>query len=92
MGGDDKVLCVFVDDFCCVGFIDFDDVGSMIFMEIEYFFIVYKDLEFGKLVEGVIWIDCDEVEVEIKVFFECVKGIFYENLYIVWFICILVLF
>ncbi len=65
-GGDDKVLCVPASDPRMDRFQDLDDVSPYIIREIEHFFLIYKDLEPGKSVEGASWVGRKEAEDEIR--------------------------
>ena len=65
-GGDDKVLCVPSTDPRMDRIQDLDDVSPYIIREIEHFFLIYKDLEPGKSVEGASWVGRDEAEAEIQ--------------------------
>ena len=69
-GGDDKVLCVPVDDSRRFHVVTIDDVRDYVLLEIEHFFTVYKDLEPGKSVEGATWVGLAEAEAEIKASFQ----------------------
>jgi len=69
-GGDDKVLCVPVDDSRRYHLRSIDDVRDYVLLEIEHFFTVYKDLEPGKSVEGAAWVGLDEAEAEVRASFE----------------------
>ncbi len=64
-GGDDKVLCVPVNDHRRFNLVDIVDVREYVLLEIEHFFTVYKDLEPGKSVEGAAWVGRAEAEAEI---------------------------
>jgi inorganic pyrophosphatase len=65
-GGDDKVLCVPSTDPRMDRIQDLDDVSPYIIREIEHFFLIYKDLEPGKSVEGASWVGRDAAEAEIQ--------------------------
>ncbi len=65
-GPDDKVLCVPADDQRQDHLRDVDDVRQYQLLEIEHFFVVYKDLEPGKSVEGANWTGVDDAEAEIR--------------------------
>jgi inorganic pyrophosphatase len=65
-GGDDKVLCVPVDDPRLEHLRDIHHVPEFDRLEIRHFFEVYKDLEPGKSVEGATWVGRAEAEEEIQ--------------------------
>ena len=65
-GGDDKVLCVPVNDSRSNYLDNIDDVPEHMLLEIEHFFTVYKDLEPGKSVEGATWVSREAAEAEIR--------------------------
>ena len=65
-GGDDKVLCVPSADPRRGNLRDISDVPEYTLEEIEHFFVVYKDLEPGKSVEGATWTDREGAEAEIR--------------------------
>jgi inorganic pyrophosphatase len=65
-GGDDKVLCVPSTDPRADRIHDLDDVSPFLIREIEHFFLIYKDLEPGKSVEGASWVGREAAEEEIK--------------------------
>ena len=64
-GGDDKVLCVPVDDPRQEHLRDIHHVPEFDRLEIEHFFTVYKELEPGKSVEGASWVGRAEAEAEV---------------------------
>ena len=61
-GGDDKVLCVPIDDPRQEHLRDINHVAKFDRLEIQHFFEVYKDLEPGKSVEGAHWVGREEAE------------------------------
>ena len=65
-GGDDKVLCVPSNDPRREHLRDIRHVDEYTREEIEHFFVVYKDLEPGKSVEGATWTGRTEAEEEIR--------------------------
>jgi len=67
MGGDDKVLCVPAGDPRQEHLRDLHDLPEFDRMEIEHFFLIYKELEPGKSVEGATWVGRKEAEAEINV-------------------------
>jgi inorganic pyrophosphatase len=69
-GGDDKVLCVPVDDPRMEHVRDIHHVPEFDRLEIQHFFEVYKELEPGKSVEGAIWVGRSAAEAEIKASYE----------------------
>jgi inorganic pyrophosphatase len=69
-GGDDKVLCVPVDDPRMEHVRDIHHVPEFDRLEIQHFFEVYKDLEPGKSVEGATWVGRVEAEAEIMASYE----------------------
>ena len=79
-GGDDKVLCVPVDDHRRNHLRDIKDVSRLSLLEIEHFFTVYKDLEPGKSVEGASWTDRAGAETEIQRSWERAKGTPFEKM------------
>ena len=64
-GGDDKVLCVPVNDPRKEHIRDIHHVPEFDRLEVQHFFEVYKDLEPGKSVEGATWTGRTEAEKEI---------------------------
>jgi len=78
MGGDDKVLCVPVNDTRNNYLDNIDDVPEYMLLEIEHFFSVYKDLEPGKSVEGATWVGRKDAEEEIRQSLDRAKGSDYE--------------
>lgn len=69
-GGDDKVLCVPVADPRMEHLRDIHHVPEFDRLEIQHFFVVYKDLEPGKSVEGATWVGRAEAEKEIQASYE----------------------
>ena len=69
-GGDDKILCVPAGDPRMDHLRDIEDVPSFVRMEIEHFFLVYKELEPGKSVKGAAWANRVDAEAEIQRSFE----------------------
>jgi inorganic pyrophosphatase len=69
-GGDDKVLCVPVDDPRMDHVRDIHHVPEFDRLEIQHFFEVYKELEPGKSVEGAIWVGRSAAEAEIRASYE----------------------
>src|SRR5919107_5487103 len=65
-GGDDKVLCVPVDDPRQEHLQDLRHVAEYHRMEIQHFFEVYKALEPDKKVEGHEWVGRSEAEKEVR--------------------------
>jgi inorganic pyrophosphatase len=65
-GGDDKVMCVPVDDPRKEHLRDIHHMPEFERLEIQHFFEVYKDLEPGKSVEGATWVGRSEAEAEIR--------------------------
>ena len=65
-GGDDKVLCVPASDPRQEHLRDLHHVPQFDRMEIEHFFLIYKELEPGKSVEGSSWADRAAAEAEIE--------------------------
>ncbi|TNC33131.1 inorganic diphosphatase [Mumia zhuanghuii] len=72
-GGDDKVLCVPVDDPRQEHLQDIRHVPEFDRLEIQHFFEVYKDLEPGKSVEGAEWVGRREAETEVDASFKRVS-------------------
>ncbi|MFD1824895.1 MULTISPECIES: inorganic diphosphatase [Mumia] len=72
-GGDDKVLCVPVDDPRQEHLQDIRHVPEFDRLEIQHFFEVYKDLEPGKSVEGAEWVGRREAEDEVEASFKRVS-------------------
>ena len=64
-GGDDKLLAV-LDDPRYEGYQDISDVPEHLKDEIEHFFLIYKELEPGKSVEGASWADRAAAEAEVE--------------------------
>ncbi|MEV7187997.1 inorganic diphosphatase [Kitasatospora sp. NPDC093102] len=64
-GPDQKVLCVPAHDPRYAGLRDIDDLREFDLLEITHFFLVYKDLERGKSVEGSHWVGRDAAHAEI---------------------------
>ncbi len=69
-GSDDKVLCVPAGDPRQEHLRDINHVPVFDKREIEHFFLIYKDLEPGKSVDGAAWKGREEAEAEIKESFE----------------------
>ncbi|WP_018024868.1 inorganic diphosphatase [Corynebacterium ulceribovis] len=68
-GGDDKLLCV-LDDPRYEQYQDVKDINEFTLKEIEHFFTRYKDLEPGKVVNGIGWGDAAEAQ---KIIDEAIK-------------------
>ncbi|MDQ6936483.1 MAG: inorganic diphosphatase, partial [Actinomycetota bacterium] len=66
-GGDDKLLCVPASDPRLEHLRDIHHLPEFDRLEIEHFFVVYKDLEPGKSVEGASWTGRAEAEAEILI-------------------------
>jgi inorganic pyrophosphatase len=66
MGPDDKVLCVPASDPRQGYLQDIDDLPKFDQREIEHFFLIYKELEPGKSVEGASWADRAAAEAEVE--------------------------
>jgi len=66
MGPDDKVLCVPASDPRQAYLRDIDDLPQFDQREIEHFFLIYKELEPGKSVEGASWADRAAAEAEVE--------------------------
>ena len=64
-GGDDKVLCVPSGDPRKEHIRDIHHVSEFDRLEIEHFFMHYKDLEPGKYVEAADWVGRAEAEAEV---------------------------
>ena len=64
-GGDDKVLCVPASDPRQEHLRDLHHVPQFDRMEIKHFFLIYKELEPGKSVEGASWADRAAAEAEV---------------------------
>jgi inorganic pyrophosphatase len=65
-GPDDKVLCVPASDPRQEHLRDIHHVSEFERREIEHFFLIYKELEPGKSVEGASWADRAAAEAEIE--------------------------
>jgi inorganic pyrophosphatase len=65
-GEDAKVLCVPAGDPRMEHLSDIHHVPEFERLEIQHFFEVYKDLEPGKSVEGIKWVDCAAAEAEVE--------------------------
>ena len=65
-GGDDKVLCVPAGDPRQENLRDLRDLPEFDRLEIEHFFLIYKELEPGKSVEGRSWADRAAAEAEVE--------------------------
>jgi inorganic pyrophosphatase len=66
MGGDDKILCVPAGDVRQEQLRDIDQVPQYERLEIEHFFLIYKELEPGKGVSGTSWADRAAAEAEVE--------------------------
>ena len=66
MGADDKVLCVPATDPRMAYLAEIEDVPAYDRLEIQHFFLVYKELEPGKSVEGFDWAAREAAEAEIE--------------------------
>jgi inorganic pyrophosphatase len=66
MGPDDKVLCVPASDPRQGHLQDIDDLPEFDQREIEHFFLIYKELEPGKSVEGASWAGRAAAEAEVE--------------------------
>jgi inorganic pyrophosphatase len=66
-GGDDKILCVPADDPRQAHLRDLHHLPEYDRLEIEHFFMIYKELEPGKSVAGAAWADRAAAEAEIEV-------------------------
>ena len=65
-GGDDKILCVPAGDPRQEHLRDLHDLPEFDRLEIEHFFLIYKQLEPGKSVEGASWADRAAAEAEVE--------------------------
>ena len=65
-GGDDKILCVPATDPRQEHLRDLHHVSRFDRQEIEHFFLIYKQLEPGKRVEGRSWADRAAAEAEVE--------------------------
>ena len=65
-GPDDKVLCVAAGDPRQDHLRDLHDLPHFDRLEIEHFFLIYKQLEPGKSVEGAAWADRAAAEAEVE--------------------------
>src|SRR5580700_1136076 len=65
-GPDDKILCVPASDPRQEHLRDLHHLPQFDRMEIEHFFLVYKELEPGKSVQGASWADRAAAEVEVE--------------------------
>ena len=65
-GGDDKVLCVPASDPRQEHLRDLHHLPEFERLEIEHFFLIYKQLEPGKSVEGAGWVDRAAAEAEVE--------------------------
>jgi len=65
-GGDDKILCVPATDPRQEHLRDLHHLPQFDRMEIEHFFLIYKELEPGKSVEGSSWADRAAAEAEVE--------------------------
>ena len=66
MGGDDKILCVPAGDPRQEHLRDLHHLPEFDRREIEHFFLIYKELEPGKSVEGSTWGDRAAAEAEVE--------------------------
>jgi inorganic pyrophosphatase len=65
-GGDDKILCVPAGDPRQEHLRDLQDLPRFDRLEIEHFFLIYKELEPGKSVGGTSWTDRTAAEAEVE--------------------------
>jgi inorganic pyrophosphatase len=65
-GGDDKIMCVPAGDPRQENLRDLHDLPHFDRLEIEHFFLIYKQLEPGKSVEGASWADRAAAEYEVE--------------------------
>jgi inorganic pyrophosphatase len=65
-GGDDKILCVPASDPRQEHLRDLHHVSRFDRQEIEHFFLIYKELEPGKIVSGTSWADRAAAEAEVE--------------------------
>ena len=65
-GGDDKVLCVPAGDPRQAHLRDLHDLPHFDRLEIEHFFLIYKQLEPGKGVRDTAWADRAAAEAEVE--------------------------
>jgi inorganic pyrophosphatase len=65
-GGDDKILCVPAGDVRQEHLRDIQHLPQFDRMEIEHFFLIYKELEPGKSVGGTSWADRAAAEAEVE--------------------------
>ena len=65
-GGDDKILCVPAGDPRQEHLRDLHHLPQFDRLEIEHFFLIYKQLEPGKSVEGRSWAGRVEAEAEVE--------------------------
>jgi inorganic pyrophosphatase len=65
-GGDDKILCVPARDPRQEHLRDLRDLPEFDRLEIEHFFLICKELEPGKSVEGASWADRAAAEAEVE--------------------------
>jgi len=66
MGPDDKVICVPAGDVLQEHLRDIHHLPQFDRLEIEHFFLIYKELEPGKSVEGASWADRAAAEAEVE--------------------------
>ena len=66
MGGDDKILCVPAGDPRQEHLRELHDVPEFDRLEIGHFFLIYKELEPGKSVEGASWGGRADAEAEVE--------------------------
>ena len=65
-GGDDEILCVPAGDPRQEHLRDFHHLPEFDRLEIQHFFLIYKELEPGKSVEGASWADRAAAEAEVE--------------------------
>ena len=65
-GGDDKILCMPAGDPRQEHLRDLYHLPEFDRLEIEHFFLIYKELEPGKCVEGFSWAGREAAEAEIE--------------------------
>jgi inorganic pyrophosphatase len=65
-GGDDKILCVPAGDPRQEHLRDIHHLPEFVRLEIEHFFLIYKQLEPGKSVEGASWAGRAAAEAEVE--------------------------
>ena len=67
-GGDDKILCMPAGDPRQEHLRDLYHLPEFDRLEIEHFFLIYKELEPGKSVEGASWAGRAAAEAEVEAF------------------------